>query len=149
MDPKSTGWRIALAISVILNLFFIALVGGHVWRSRIAMQGKTPFAAILARAEAGLSPEDAASFDAVVRSDAPHYLEAARQLRLARASVHDQVTADKFDPMKARAALANWQMAWNNFMGAFDDTLIKALAKISPEGRRTLAKQRRMERLAP
>lgn len=150
MDRKNTGWRVALAVSVILNSFFIALIGGHAWRSRmVAMEGKTPFATILARAEAELSREDAASFDAAIRGDAPHYAEAARQLRLARTSVRDQVTAERFDAQKARTALANWQMAWNNFMGAFDDTLIKALAKVSPEGRRKLVRQRRMERLAP
>lgn len=146
----SNAWRIALALSVILNLFFIAVIGGHVWRNRIVdMGGKPPFAAALARAEAGLSPEDAKAFDVAIRQGMPQYMAAAQRLRHARLAVRDQVVAGHFDPEKTRAALNDWQSAWNGFLGAFDDSLIEALAQVSPEGRLKLVAQRRGEGLAP
>ena len=146
----SKAWRVALALSVILNLFFIAVIGGTVWRNRIAgMGGRPPFAAALARAEAALSPEDAKAFDAAIRRGMPHYIAAARRLRHARLAVRDQVVAEHFDPDKTRAALNDWQSAWNDFLSAFDDSLIKALAQVSPEGRRKLVAQRHVEPLAP
>lgn len=146
----SNAWRIALALSVILNLFLIAVIGGYVWRNRIVdIGGKPPFAAALARAEAGLSPEDAKAFDVAIRQGMPQYMAAAQRLRHARLAVRDQVVAEHFDPEKTRAALNDWQSAWNGFLGAFDDSLIKALAQVSPEGRRKLVAQRRGEGLAP
>lgn len=146
----TNAWRIALALSVILNLFLIAVIGGHVWRSRIAERGGRPaFAAALARAEAGLSPADARAFDAAIRQGGPQYIAAARRLRQARLAVRDQVVAEHFDPEKTRAALNDWQSAWNGFLSGFDDSLIKALAQVSPEGRRNLVAQRRAEGLAP
>lgn len=146
----SKAWRIALALSVILNLFFIAVIGGYVWRNRIAgMGGRPPFAAALARAEAGLSPRDAKAFDAAIRQGVPQYIAAAWRLRQTRLAVRDQVTAEHFDPEKTRAALNDWQSAWNGFLSTFDDSLIKALAQVSPEGRRKLVAQRHVERLTP
>jgi uncharacterized membrane protein len=141
---------VAFGVSFILNLFFVAVIGGHMWRAHIVgIQARSPLAAALVRAESGLSPKDAAAFDAVIRRDAPHYMEAARHLRTTRIAVRDQVTAEKFDPEKTREALARWQAAWNSFLGDFDDTLVNALAQVSPEGRRKLAFQRRAEPLAP
>lgn len=146
----SRPWRIALGVSVILNLFFVAIIGGHVWRARMGgLGGRPPFAAALARAEAGLSPDDAKAFDAAIRRGGPQYIAAARQLRHARLAVRDQVMAENFDPKKTQEALASWQTAWTGFLGAFDGSLVEALAQVSPEGRRKLVAQRRVEPLSP
>ena len=152
MEHKQRGrsWRIALGLSVIFNLFFIAIIGGHIWRNRIVdVGGKAPFAVVLAHAEAGLTPEDAKAFDAAIRQGAPQYVEAARRLRRARLAVRDQVMAESFDSQKAQAALADWQTAWNAFMNAFDPSLIEALSKVTPDGRRQLVAQRHVGALSP
>lgn len=146
----SRPWRIALGLSVILNLFLLANIGGGIWRTHMLEQGgRSGLADALARAEAGLSADDAKAFDAVIRKGAPHYIEAAHRLRRARLAVRDQVTAQDFDPRKTRQALADWQTAWIDFLNAFDGPLVDALAQVSPEGRRQLVAQRRAEPLSP
>ena len=142
--------RTSLIVSIILNLFLAAVVGGHFWRIHHEdTTAPTGLLAVLAQAEAGLSPKDAAALDSVLRRDAPHYIAAARRLRTAREALQQQVNADTFDPEKTRQALDSWRAAWNEFLDVFDDTLIEALAKISPEGRRHLSGQNRSHRFSP
>jgi len=93
-----------------------------------------------ARGRAGaLSRQDAAAFDAVIRRDAPRYLESAR-LKAARLALHRQIVSDRFNTDATRKA---WRAAWNRFFDDFDDTLVDALAHISPEGRQKLTSERR------
>jgi uncharacterized membrane protein len=135
--------RIALAVSIVLNLFFVALIGGHVLHNRGIGAGGTPLMRALARAEASLPPRDAAAFGAVLRHDAPRYSDAMKQLEAARQELRRRITAEHFDETSVRQALLNWQTAWNGFFEKFSDTLVDALAQVSPEGRRRLVAERR------
>lgn len=145
LDSTMPRWRrIALPVSLILNVFFIALIGAHLWRIR---EGEAAYGAPLARAlrnaEAVLAPEDAAAFSAVIQHEAPQYIEAAQQLRAARQALRRQITAERFNPETAQQAFAGWQVAWSRFMGDVRGPLVDALAKVSPEGRRKLIAERR------
>jgi len=135
-----SGWRRALLpLSVVLNLFFIAFIGGHLLHIYKMEKGfGTPLGRALANAEASLSPRDAAAFGAVIRRGAPHYGQDLRQLAETRRELNHQVTAEQFDPEKTRQALAGWQTAWSRFIDDFGDTFVEALAQVSPEGRRKL-----------
>ena len=136
--------RIALPASIVLNLFFIALIGGHLLHNRTYDVGSgTPLTRALARAEASLPPQDAAAFGAVMRREAPHYAEAAQQLKEARQELARQITAEQFNQEEVRQALATWRTAWGRFMEDFGNTLVEALAQVSPEGRRKLVLDRR------
>lgn len=145
---KRGGWRpIALFVSIVLNLFFVALIGGHVWQAhRAATTLGGPLARALARAEASLPPRDAAAFGAVIKRDAPQCAGALHQLALARRQLADQIIAPQYDAAKVRQALATWQTAWNNFFTDFGPVLVEALGQVTPEGRRKLIAERRLAR---
>lgn len=139
--------RIALPISIVLNLFFVATIGGHLWRQhRLEMNFGSPLARALARAEASLPAEQAAAFGGAIKGDLPHYRDAARQLVETREALNRQLTAEQFNEDAARQALAAWRAAWNHFMDDFGDTLIKALAQLPPDGRRKLAAEQQAVR---
>src|SRR6185437_3653581 len=100
--------RFALPISILLNLFLVALIGGHLLRHRSydVAAGSPSLPRILANAQASLSAPDAATFGTVMRRDAPRYLESARQLVQARAALEHQITAQPFDAVAAKEAFA-------------------------------------------
>jgi uncharacterized membrane protein len=145
---RRTWWRIALPVSLVLNLFFVALIGGHMlhtlYRGRNA---GSPLARALANAEAVLPAQDAARFGAVIRGGAPQYMKSLQQLGEARRELDRQMLADQFDPDGFRRALAQWETAWNGFLNDLTSPLVQALAEISPEGRRNLVAARRAERM--
>ena len=146
--PEPRNWRKLALASVVLNLFLVAVVGGHVLRHTAGERDPGPpsLARALANAEASLSPSDAAAFDAVIRRDAPRYFEAARQFEQARTRFDHAVVAEPYDPEAARQALVTWQASWNRFIDSFGNTLLDGLAQVSPEGRQKLVIQRRKAR---
>lgn len=151
---SSTDWRwLALALSLLCNVFLAALIAGHFLshRGRLAglAGGATPIAAAFERAQAILSPQDAAAFRAVLARDRPRYARAALRVALARRELGRQLTAQPFDPRAASEALAAWRASWNDFVNDFSGPLIDALAAISPEGRQRLVAERRAREQGP
>jgi uncharacterized membrane protein len=154
MTEKGRGivsWRwLALAVSIILNIFLVALIGGHLWQSRRDDgAAASPLSRALARAEAILPPQDAAAFGVVIRRDAPRYIQAARQLTETRQQFWQKVTAEHVDQHEVRRALDAWRTAWNRFLDDFSDTIVAALAEVSPDGRRTLMADQRFQLSRP
>lgn len=141
---SSSGQRILLTVSLVLNLFLAGLIGGHLLRTRA--QGplaRTPFARILASAEAKLSAHDAAAFQAVMQRDAPRFAASGRDLRQARQALRRDIVTEPFDQAAVRRDLTAWEAAWNRFMTDFSGPLVEALGQVSPEGRRKLVAARR------
>jgi uncharacterized membrane protein len=137
--------RIALPVSIVLNLFLLAVIGGHVWHNRRAeAAGGMPLTRFLANVEASLPARDAAAFGEVIKRNAPHYGEDGLKLLEARKALAGEITAEPYDQARVRQALANWRAAWNQFMDDFGDTLVEALGQVSPEGRRKLIAERRL-----
>lgn len=150
---KSERHALGLTVSVILNLFLAALIGGHFLRAHLhrvaAPRASTPMMRQLARIESVLPARDAAEFRSVIERDKPKFSEAAQQLVAARRALRRQVAADPFDPQAAREALAAYRTSWNRFVGDFSGPLIDALSHVSAQGRRRLvaAQRRAHERL--
>ena len=113
---------------------------------RSEMGSATPLLRATATAESRLPPEDAAAFGAIIRRDAPRYTPAAQHFAEARQELEHQIVSEPLDQAEARKALTNLQDAINRFISIFGDTLIEALAKVSPEGRRKLVAERRLAR---
>jgi len=149
-NPAVTGGRrIALPVSLVLNLFLLALIGGHLWHNRLHVASSDrPLAQALADVEATLSTRDGAAFKTAILADQSRFAAAAKKSALARLELGRQITAVPFDPQATQRALEAWHTSWNAFMSDFDEPLIHALAQISPEGRQKLVRQRR-ERLTP
>lgn len=144
--PATRRWRrVLLPASLVVNLFLFALVGGHVLTHDLHARdsGGDVLVRALANAEASLSGADAAAFRAALSRDEPRYAQAARQLAEARNALEREIETEPFNQQAVAQTLAAWQMSWNRFFDAFDDTLIDALAHISPDGRRKLIAERR------
>jgi uncharacterized membrane protein len=131
--------RIALPASIILNLFLIAVIGGHLLKvdQRYAAE-RMPLARALARAEQVLSPQDAAAFGAVFRREAPRLTSSNQHLREARQELERQIVADPFNPTATRQALQATQVALNHYLDDIGAPLVEALGQVSPQGRRKL-----------
>jgi uncharacterized membrane protein len=142
--------RLALSLSIVLNLFLLSVIAGHVIRHRpraaeLAVAG-TPMTRALARAETALDRKDAAAFRATLERERPRYGQAAEQVAAARRALASQITAEPFDPHAASQALEAWRTSWDSFMSDFSGPLIDALSSISPQGRRQLIDARREQR---
>ncbi|HTV96317.1 MAG TPA: periplasmic heavy metal sensor [Steroidobacteraceae bacterium] len=145
-EPQSGRRRgIVLTASLLFNVFLLAIIGGHVLRHH-GERGFSPMSTSLARAlanaEASLPPSDAAKFRDVMTRGAPLYAQSAKQLAEARAALQRQIVAEPFDRQAVRSAFLAWQQSWNRLLDNAGDTLIEALAQVSPEGRRKLIAQR-------
>lgn len=142
----SARWRGLPLASFVLNLFLLAVIGGHLLRAR-----ETGSPALLARAlaaaENSLDANDAAAFRATLRAEAPRYAEAGVALARSRATLARTITAQPFDPAATRDALLVWRGDWLRFTDAFGGPLVDALTRISPDGRRKLVAER--QRVAP
>lgn len=141
---KMPRWRrVALPLSIALNLFLVALIGGHMWRQhRLTLVATSPVARILARAEASLPPKQAAAFADVIRRDSSGFGETQGQVAAARRTLARAVTADQFDRQQVRQAFLAWRTAWDRFFDQFSGTLVDALAQMPAEDRREFVAQR-------
>lgn len=143
---SSLDWR-WLALSLVCNVFLAALIAGHFLSPRVRPVrfsiGATPMTRALERAQDILTPQDAATFRAVLERDQPRYAQAARRVAEARRALERQIAAEPFDPQAASRALAAWRASWNGFVDDFSGPLVDALAAISPAGRSRLVTARR------
>lgn len=143
----SFDWRwLALSLSLLCNVFLAALIAGHFLGRRIGPAanplGATPMARAFERTQAILSPQDAATFRAVLMRDRSRYSQSALRVAAARRELGRRIAAEPFDPRAASQALAAWSASWNGFVSDFSGALIDALAAISPDGRHRLVAQR-------
>jgi hypothetical protein len=144
LSPLPQRWRTVLIASLLLNLFCVALTTGFLLHGRHhGRLGAVSLARALANAGASLSGSDATVFNNIVQRDAPRYAEAAQALAKSREELRHQIAADPFNPVEAKQAYAAWQTSLNMFIDDIGDTLIDALNKISPRGRRTILDERR------
>lgn len=142
VQKPSRWWRIVLPLSLVLNLFFVAVIGGHVLRAHRAEEAfGTPLGRALAHAQASLSPQDAAAFGAAIRRGAPQYGRDLRDVAEARRALNLQVTAEALNKDATRQAVKEWETAWGRFVDDFTDSFVDALAGVSPEGRRKLVSE--------
>ena len=131
--------RIALPVSLVLNMFLLAFLGGQMLRARPEVtRGDDPLARILAVAEASLPASDARSFRQTLLKEEPRYAQAVMKVTEARQEMLKQVSADPYDPVATLTALSAMQGAWTEFMDAIGGPLVDAIGQISPEGRRTM-----------
>jgi len=151
-DTRPARWRRwVLPVSLLLNLFLIALIAGFVLHNPVTRGTAAggPLGRTLANLESRLSPQDARAFNSVLARDLPRTSAAAQKLTAARLELARQVAAEKYDPEATRQALSAWRTSWDGFIQDFSDTLVDGLGQVSPEGRRQLllATERRRERM--
>ncbi|MCB8881898.1 periplasmic heavy metal sensor [Acidisoma cellulosilytica] len=140
--PCWTRAKIALSVSVIINLFLVALIGSHIWRVESQRRFDNPLAQALATAEHSLPPKDAKTFRQVIKSESSVFAGSAQRLASARHAVGQAISAEPYDPAAVSQSLNNWRSDWNQFFDVFRGPLVDALGAVSPEGRRKLIADR-------
>ena len=141
-EQKRSWSRIALPVSILLNLFLLAVIGGYLLHVRNRSENPVaPLARALLRAESILPKKDAEVFGAAIHRDEPLFRRSWEQLREARQELDRQIAAEPFDPAATRQSVRATQAAWDRFVAEFSNTLVDSLAHISPEGRRKLVSE--------
>ena len=137
----------ALTASLVLNIFFVAVIGGHIIRAhRSPVPMGVNFTKAVQDAEANLPTADAKVFKEVLHRGEPRYNPALLQLVDARAELERQIAAEPFDRAKVSQALVAWRTAWLHFTDELGGPLVDALSEISPDGRAQLIASRRANR---
>jgi hypothetical protein len=156
-DRRRFALILCLSLSVLFNLFLVAMIAAwftarpHLASPPGALSG-VPLWRALAEAEAGLKREDVDAFNGALARDLPRITAASQPLLEARRELAGQISAEHFDRESTRRALMVWRTGWDTFIDGFSDSLVDALAEVSPEGRRELvraAEQRRARTLGP
>jgi hypothetical protein len=85
------------------------------------------------------------NFHDVMTRGAPLYAQSGKPLAEAKSALKRQIVAEPYDRQAVHSAFVARQQSWNRLFDNADDTLIEALAQVSPERRRKLIAQRQAE----
>lgn len=132
--------KAALGASLALNLVFAGLM---IWPDMGRPHGVR---GLQARMERVLGPEDRATFHRVMEEGRPRWEPLRHELRRARPRVGRAIGAEPFSEEALRAAMAEGRQRWMTFSEAYEDSLARATAAISPDGRRRLLADMRENR---
>lgn len=131
--------------SLALNLLFVGAAGAVAYR----YSSPTPLESIshidrglagrLDRIAQSLPPQDAELLRSQLRAEALKLAGAQADLRLSQEKVRNSLRAAPFDADAMRAAMAQNQIARQNFDQVIHDTIAAAAAKMSNVGRAKLA----------
>lgn len=137
--PLLEPWRTRLLwLSLGLNLFLMALVAApHMWPHRPG--GPPGFDGLVRRMARSLPPADADGFRAAMDRERPWYEMSRQRLADARMEIGRQIGRQPFDPAATRAAMSEMQNRLRESSLRFDESLVTALAGLSPEARAQLS----------
>ena len=132
-------WRTRLLyLSLGINLFAMGLIAApHVWHRR--MPGPPSFDMLVERMAHDLPDADAAAFRLAMARERPWYEQGRQRMLEARGAVAAKVAAEPFDAATTRASLQTMQDRIRESMARFDESLVDAVAQLSPEARVRLA----------
>jgi uncharacterized membrane protein len=85
-----------------------------------------------------LGEGDRETFHAVMEANRPRYEAAQQAVRQARPLVSRAIGAEPFSEAALRDAMAAGRERWRAFSEIYEDSLVRATAAISPEGRHRL-----------
>jgi len=134
-----------LPASLALNLLFVGAAGAVALR----YTGSVPLATVaridhsatdrLNRLVATLPLNDAQAMRSELRTDARKVAAAQADLRLSQEEVRDRLRAERFDPDALRAAMAQVEVARQNYHLVLEEVIATAAVKMSDVGRNKLA----------
>ncbi len=142
-------WRTrVLWTSLCLNVFGLALllVPLFIRMANRLPPGPPSFEGFVARMARDLPTADADILRIEMARERPWYEMGRDRLNESRTAVAQSVARDPFDPAAAHAALAELQNRMRESATRFDDSLVLAVTKLSPDGRARLAETLRRRR---
>jgi uncharacterized membrane protein len=139
-------WRTRLLwLSLGLNVFATALLAAPMLHPR-PPPGPPSFNRAVDRMSHDLPPDDAQAFREAMTQEQPWYELGRQRLEEAREAVANSITHEPFDPATAHLALQTMQDRMRETAARFDESLVLALSRLSPEGRTRLAESLRRRR---
>ena len=130
------------AVSLLLNVFLVGIIAGHLWDARKGRAAGPAQGGPLVRPNA-LSPVDRRMFAAGMAPHRPD-LRAARQAhRAARLAIEADIAAPTYDRAKVTEDFAALRQTNRTVDEVTDSALIDALANLSEEARATIVHGRR------
>ncbi|MBO1325747.1 periplasmic heavy metal sensor [Acetobacter sp. TBRC 12305] len=136
----SSIWRGLFVLSVLLNLFFVALNIGHHFEHH--PDGPPPFGVMthmFQHVGSRLSPADAQIFQTMMQQEGSRYTQAREELMSAQDDLNRLLLDPNFDAGAVHAAMLRRQAAWDSFVGGFNNALVDAMNQMTPQGRRSVA----------
>jgi uncharacterized membrane protein len=134
-------WRVALIVSLALNLFLVGLVG--IWAVRPMFRGPPSppdFSRTIDRMAHRLSDADAAILRRAYAAHRDSILQRSREVETARRTVRRTLRSEPFDPDALAHAMDDIRKARTAFEQTLQDVMREAAAEISPDGRRILSR---------
>lgn len=131
-------WRTrVLWLSLAGNLFAAPLIGAQFFMRH--PPGPPGLEGVVERMARALPPDDAARFRSTLAHERPWYDLARRQMDEARAQLSRAIAQQPYDEAAVRGRMQDWQARWIETSSRFGDSLLTAIAGLSPEGRTRLA----------
>jgi uncharacterized membrane protein len=126
--------RIALGLSLALNVLLVAYVGTQLLQSPPPPRA-VGVQAMIERISRDLPPGDKEIFEHAFDQDRGRLMDASEAMRAARRALDASIAARPFDPAATRTAMHQWREAWQSMSTSFEDAFLAALQGISPDGR--------------
>jgi uncharacterized membrane protein len=137
----SRRWRVALAVSLAINLLLIGVVG--TWAVRPLFRGPPAapgFGRVIDRIAHRLNDADAAILRHAYEARRDNMTRLSENVRAARNAARGALRAEPFDPDAFGRALNAVGAARASFEAAIQDVMRESAVAMSPEGRRALAR---------
>ncbi len=134
-----------VALSVALNLFFLAFVGARMWHAGDATRDLVSgvvVRVILQRVTDSLPPDDGRILQQAAAARLDRLSHWQQQSREAAEQVRRDIAATPFDLERTRADLLAARQTRQQLSPVIEDILLDALPRMSDEGRRVLSEQR-------
>ena len=142
--PARRWLKIALAVSVVLNLLFIGLAAGRVF-------GPGPFGRPwhFERAAEALPPAEAEEFRTIMRRHRSQMAEDFKAARRTREEVREALRAEPFDRTRLERVLAEARQRSDAIQQSLHAALVESATRMSHEGRERLSRWERHLRPRP
>lgn len=131
--PSLRGWL--LTASLLANVFLLAHAAAPMLRGR----REPGFGGMVEHFARALPPGDAERFHAVVDPEQARFAAAKREMDQSRAELSRAIARSPYDEASVRMRMADWQAHLHAMSSRVGDTLLTAIAVLSPEGRARLA----------
>lgn len=131
-------WRTrVLWLSLAGNLFMGMIISAHLAMHR--SPGPPGLDGVVEHMARALPDHDAAVFRATLSQERPWYDLARRHMDESRAALSVAIAQQPYDEAQVRTLMHQWQARWVETSNRFGESLLVAIAGLSPDGRARLA----------
>lgn len=131
-------WAVpGIALSVLLNVFLIGIVAGHLYAGR-GLPGEKGLGLVSADHVRALPPDEKKKFMAAMATQHATILIARKAHQAARRALEAEIAAPSFDRSRVAAGFVDLRQAGAALQAQIQAALVEALATLSPASRAAL-----------